>query len=281
MFQYVNVPARRHTRRSLLALLAAFALAPALLAGPAAAEPAAAAPVGAGVTSGGAPDPGATSPEPVKAEKSRMRRLSDERLLSRWAHPARLSDIYAKHSARSRKVGKIRFFTEDGFPEVYLLLREYVDSQEREWVQIRVPKRPNGRIGWVPRDALGPYNVNRFQLVVNRTTLRARLYKRGRVVWSAPVGVGANGTKTPAGRFWVREKFRFKNTPVYGTHAIGTSAYAPTLSDWPNGGVVGIHGTNQPQLIPGRPSHGCIRVKNQDIARLYRMLPLGTPLLVR
>lgn len=281
MFQYVNVPARRHTRRSLLALLAAFALAPALLAGPAAAEPAATAPVGAGVTSGGAPDPGATSPEPVKAEKSRMRRLSDERLLSRWAHPARLSDIYAKHSARSRKVGKIRFFTEDGFPEVYLLLREYVDSQEREWVQIRVPKRPNGRIGWVPRDALGPYNVNRFQLVVNRTTLRARLYKRGRVVWSAPVGVGANGTKTPAGRFWVREKFRFKNTPVYGTHAIGTSAYAPTLSDWPNGGVVGIHGTNQPQLIPGRPSHGCIRVKNQDIARLYRMLPLGTPLLVR
>ena len=151
----------------------------------------------------------------------------------------------------------------------------------REWVEIRIPKRPNGRVGWVPRDALGPYNVNRFQLIVNRTTLRAALYERGRVVWSARVGVGASNTKTPAGRFWVREKFRFKDTPVYGTRAIGTSAYAPTLSDWPNGGVIGIHGTNQPELIPGRPSHGCIRVKNPDIARLWRIIPLGTPVLVR
>jgi len=280
VFQDVNVPARRDSRRRAFALLAVSALAAALLAAPASAD-ATTTPTTAAATAGGAPDPAATSPAPVEAVRSRMRRLSDERLLSRWAHPARLSDIYSRHTARSRKVGRIRFFTEDGFPEVYLLLREYVDSDEREWVQIRIPKRPNGRIGWVPRDALGPYNVNRFQLVVNRRTLRAKLYRRGRVVWSAPVGVGAAGTKTPAGRFWVREKFRFKNTPVYGTHAIGTSAYAPTLSDWPNGGVVGIHGTNQPGLIPGRPSHGCIRVKNPHIARLYRMLPLGTPLRIR
>jgi len=222
-----------------------------------------------------------TAPVLTEAVKSRTRRLSDERRLSRWAHPARLSDIFSRHSAKAPKVGRLRFFTEDGFPEVYLLLREYTDEEGREWVEIRIPKRPNGRVGWVPRDALGPYNVNRFQLIVNRTTLRAALYERGRVVWSARVGVGASNTKTPAGRFWVREKFRFKDTPVYGTRAIGTSAYAPTLSDWPNGGVIGIHGTNQPELIPGRPSHGCIRVKNPDIARLWRIIPLGTPVLVR
>jgi len=100
-------------------------------------------------------------------------------------------------------------------------------------------------------------------------------------VWSARVGIGAPGTETPAGHFWVREKFRFKNTPVYGTHAIGTSAYAPRLTDWPGGGVIGLHGTDQPELIPGRPSHGCIRVRNRDIARLWRMLHLGTPLWIR
>ena len=148
-------------------------------------------------------------------------------------------------------------------------------------MEVRVPRRPNGAVGWVPRDALGPFNVNRFQLVVNRHTLRATLFKRGRKVWSARVGIGAPGTRTPGGRFWVREKFRFKNTPVYGTHAIGTSAYAPTLTDWPNGGVVGLHGTDQPELIPGRPSHGCIRLRNADIARLWRLLPLGTPLWIR
>lgn len=229
-----------------------------------------------------APEPNSStptlSPSPTDAVVPRTVKLSDERLLSRWAHPARMSDVYSRHSKRSKKVARLRFFTEDGFPEVYLLLREYTDANENEWVQIRVPKRPNGRTGWVPRDALGPYNVNRFQLTVSRKTLRATLYKRGKRVWSSRVGVGAPGTVTPAGRFWIREKFRFKDTPVYGTHAIGTSAYAPTLSDWPNGGVVGIHGTNQPELIPGRPSHGCIRVKNADIARLWRLLPLGTPL---
>ena len=54
-----------------------------------------------------------------------------------------------------RRVARLRFFTEDGFPEVYLLLKHYTDENGREWVQIRVPKRPNGRKGWVPRDALG------------------------------------------------------------------------------------------------------------------------------
>jgi lipoprotein-anchoring transpeptidase ErfK/SrfK len=42
--------------------------------------------------------------------------------------------------------------------------------------------------------------------------------------------------------------------------------------------VVGLHGTNEPDLIPGRPSHGCIRLRNKDIIRLYRLVPRGTPL---
>lgn len=270
MFQPMTMKRSRLSRSLLTA--GTLALCSAALAGPAvAADPA---PLPDGI------NPQA-SREPVQPAASRMVKLSDERRESRWAHPARLADVRSRHDGKSRKIARLRFFTEDGFPEVYLLLRQYTDDNQREWVQIRVPKRPNGRTGWVPRDALGPYNVNRFQLVVSRKTLRAKLYKRGKVVWSARVGVGASSTRTPAGRFWVREKFRFKNTPVYGTHAIGTSAYAPTLSDWPNGGVVGIHGTNQPELIPGRPSHGCIRVRNSDIARLWRIIPLGTPVRIR
>lgn len=61
--------------------------------------------------------------------------------------------------------------------------------------------------------------------------------------------------------------------------AFRTGAYS-TLSDWPGGGVIGIHGTNQPQLIPGAPSHGCIRVPNAAISRLWPLLPVGTPVLI-
>jgi hypothetical protein len=229
------------------------------------------------------PTAGADKALPVKKvpRRAKLRMLSNERTLSRWAHPARLADIYSRHRAKSRRVARLRFFTEDGFPEVYLLVAQWTSADGDEWVKIRVPKRPNGNTGWVPRDALGPFNVVRTQLVVNRKTLKATLYERGRKIWSAPVGIGAPSTPTPAGRFWIREKFRFKNTPVYGTHALGTAAYAPNLSDWPNGGVVGLHGTNSPGLIPGRPSHGCIRIKNPAIAKLFRLTPVGTPLLIK
>ena len=53
------------------------------------------------------------------------------------------------------------------------------------------------------------------------------------------------------------------------------------LTDWPGGGVIGIHGTNQPGLLPGRVSHGCIRLRNRDILRLGRRLKLGTPITIR
>ena len=67
---------------------------------------------------------------------------------------------------------------------------------------------------------------------------------------------------------------------MYGPWAFGTSAYS-SLSDWPGGGVVGVHGTNQPGLLPGRPSHGCIRVRNGDITRLVKLMRIGTPVLIR
>jgi lipoprotein-anchoring transpeptidase ErfK/SrfK len=62
---------------------------------------------------------------------------------------------------------------------------------------------------------------------------------------------------------------------------MGTAAYSSTLTDWPNGGIVGLHGTGEPGLIPGRPSHGCVRLRNRDIERLYKLTPVGTPLLIK
>ena len=41
--------------------------------------------------------------------------------------------------------------------------------------------------------------------------------------------------------------------------------------------MIGIHGTNQPGRIPGRPSHGCVRIRNREIRRLARLMPIGTP----
>jgi lipoprotein-anchoring transpeptidase ErfK/SrfK len=130
----------------------------------------------------------------------------------------------------------------------------------------------------VARTALGTLNVVRTALEIDRGRLRMLLRRDGRVVWSARVGVGAVGTATPTGRFYVREKLHnLAGDPLFGPWAFGTSAYS-RLTDWPGGGVVGIHGTNQPQLIPGRPSHGCVRLTNRDIGALVRRLRVGTPI---
>ena len=79
----------------------------------------------------------------------------------------------------------------------------------------------------------------------------------------------------------IREKIKgFQGGSIYGYMAFGTSAYSK-LSDWPGGGVVGVHGTNEPWLIPGAVSHGCVRVKDPDIRRLSRKLYIGTPVEIR
>jgi lipoprotein-anchoring transpeptidase ErfK/SrfK len=105
------------------------------------------------------------------------------------------------------------------------------------------------------------------------------VYWNGKRRWRRPVGVGTPGTPTPSGRFWVREKIRVTDpSSPYWPYALGTADYS-TLSEWPGGGVVGIHGDwNQPQLIPGRPSHGCIRMRDGDVAWLAKHVPVGTPL---
>jgi hypothetical protein len=208
-------------------------------------------------------------------------RLSNERTLTRWAHPVSRMPIRWLPSPRARRIAPTHRRTEDGFPEVYLVLRRWRNSNGSTWLRIRIPMRPNGRTGWVRASALGPLYRVRTRLVVDRSRLRATLYKRGRKRWSAPVGVGAPSTPTPAGRFWIREKFKtHASAGLYGPVAFGTSDYS-VLSDWPGGGVIGIHGTNEPSLIPGRPSHGCIRVRNRSVRRLWSLLPIGTPLLVR
>jgi L,D-transpeptidase catalytic domain len=206
-------------------------------------------------------------------------RLSTERSVTRWAHANLLAKVRTAPSKRARTVARLRWQTEDGPPEVYVVLKAR-HKTGGTWMKIRIPGRPNGRTGWVRRESLGGLRKIHTALTINRSTLRATLTRKGRVIWSSHVGVGAPGTPTPAGRFWIRERLHgFGGS--YGPWAFGTSAYSNQLTGWPGGGVIGIHGTDQPGLIPGRPSHGCVRVPNWKIVQLARLMPIGTPVRIR
>jgi len=178
-------------------------------------------------------------------------------------------------------VARLDASTPEGTTNAVLVLDSAQDDAGRVWVKARLPVLPNGTTGWIPRDALGGYHFVETHLVVDLGRLTATLLRRGRPVFRAPVGVGEPQWPTPTGRFYVRNKLTSFESPFYGPLAFGTSARSPVLTDWPAGGFVGIHGTNLPELIPGRVSHGCIRLRNEDILRLGRLMPIGTPITIR
>ena len=128
------------------------------------------------------------------------------------------------------------------------------------------------------RELLGALHQTRWRIVVNRQRRRMSVYYDGHLRRVFPVGVGKLSTPTPPGHFWVRERFKLSGPHnPYGPYALGTSDYS-TLSEWPGGGVVGIHGDfGEPRRIPGDPSHGCIRMHDADIAWLGPRVSLGTP----
>jgi len=201
--------------------------------------------------------------------------LSDEQRVTRWAHATETYGIRIAPSAGARTITRLRYETEDKFPEVYLVLDAKVDDDGTQWLHIRIPMKPNGRTGWVPADMMSQLYAVRTQLTISRSAKKAVLRKNGRVIWQAPVGVGKPGTPTPTGNFWIRELL-VGGGGAYGPWAFGTSAYS-NIREWRGAPVVGIHGTNEPGLIPGTPSHGCVRVRNAKILQLKRLMPIGTP----
>jgi hypothetical protein len=205
--------------------------------------------------------------------------LSNERTFSRWAYVNWTAAVHRAPRLSSPRVARLSWYTQDGFDSVYLVLRAHWDGHGHEWVKVRIPGRPNGRTGWVLRTALGSFHLTHLLIVVNREQLRMYLYRRGRRIWSAPVGVGKPGTPTPDGHFWINERFQIADPRSgYYPYAFGTTDFS-TLTDWPGGGVVGIHGPYyDPQGIPGQISHGCIRLEVSDDFWLAAHAGLGVPI---
>jgi lipoprotein-anchoring transpeptidase ErfK/SrfK len=272
---WAGAPGRRRPRAAALALalgLAVAAVGAGLVLRPAAERAAA----------GGA-SPAALLPAPVKPAFTppRPRRLAPFAGESRWAPVLRPTLARRAPDERAPVVTAVASSTPEGTPSILLVLGRATDEAGRVWVRTRLPVLPNNTTAWVPRSALGGYSAVTTHIVVDLAGLRATLYRRGRALFEAPVGVGQPAWPTPTGRFYIRNKLTSFKSPVYGPVAFGTSARSDVLTDWPAGGYIGIHGTNEPELLPGRVSHGCIRLRNDDILALARLMPIGTPLTIR
>jgi len=201
--------------------------------------------------------------------------------MTRWAYVLHAAPARVEPTPSARRVAVMRTVTPEGETNLVLTYAAARDAGDRLWVRVPLSNLPNGRSGWVPRDALGDLHRIRTHLVIDRARLRAVLLRNGRTVFSTTIGVGRPRWPTPAGEFYIRVRLNRISDPFYGPVAFGTNARSPWLTDWPKGGVIGIHGTDAPWLVPGRGSHGCIRMRNDAIRRLARLMPLGTPVSIR
>jgi L,D-transpeptidase-like protein len=202
--------------------------------------------------------------------------LANARSETRWAPVARRTVARVSPDRAARELATLRAVTPEGTANV-VVVTAVARSRGTLWARVELPILPNGTEGWIPRAALGGYGFVPTRLVIDQRRLVATLYRAGRIVFRAPIGVGQSQWPTPPGRFYVREKLTTLRSPFYGPIAFGTNARSPVLTDWPGGGFIGIHGTDRPDLIPGRISHGCVRLRNADILRLARLMPVGTP----
>ena len=195
-----------------------------------------------------------------------------------WA-PVRRRTV-ARRVPRGHRVARVGLRTPEGTTNLLEVIGRRRDAHGRLWAHVRLAVLPNDTTAWVPRSALGGITTVRTHLYVDLGTRTATLMRGDEMVLRAPVGVGRAGAATPTGRFYVRNRLTTYRSKAYGPVAFGTSARSADLTDWPAGGYIGIHGTDRPDLIPGRVSHGCIRMRNADIRRLARLMPIGTPVTV-
>jgi lipoprotein-anchoring transpeptidase ErfK/SrfK len=184
--------------------------------------------------------------------------------------------VRAEPSRSSPVIKTLTQFRTDFRPRVVLALSQLDDptTGKAAWYRITVPGRPNGRTGWIPAASVSLKPVDRW-LVIYRGSRKFEFYVNGKLRRTGKVAIGRPGMETPLGLFYVQAKYD-PAWPVLGAYAFETSAYSK-LSDWPGGGIVGVHGTNTPQLIGQAVSHGCVRLYNKDIQYLRSVVGVGTP----
>jgi len=180
---------------------------------------------------------------------------------------------------RAHVIKVMHQFRPDYRPQEMLAVRKATGSDGNVWYRISIPMRPNGTYGWIPAGTVS-LQPTHSEIVVNIDTRTIDIYRFGKHKWHGKVAVGAPGRETPIGHYFVAARFVPYRDPFLGVFAVETSAYSK-LTEWPGGGVVGIHGTDLPQLLGQAVSHGCVRVSNATARHLKTLTPLGTPIWIK
>lgn len=123
----------------------------------------------------------------------------------------------------------------------------------------------------------------KVQVMVNLASRELMVYRGNDKIATYPVGVGKPDTMTPVGYFHVVEK---EENPTWTdpddlSNQVGPGADNPLGQRWIGiGGHYGIHGTNRPSSVGHYVSHGCIRMHEEDVEKVFPLVEVNAPVTI-
>ena len=156
---------------------------------------------------------------------------------------------------------------------------------------------PWEKLGWLPfkassrdhsTEAINPKTLSDgMHLVIKLSDRRVYVYHNRTLKVSYPVAIGKEGWETPTGNYKVMD---MEPSPVWEHPWTGEVILegpknplgARWIGFWTDGvNSIGFHGTPAEELVGQAVSHGCVRMRNQDVIALYEQVKMGTPVTVQ
>jgi lipoprotein-anchoring transpeptidase ErfK/SrfK len=168
--------------------------------------------------------------------------------------------------------------TEFGSPQTLAIA-----ARKGRWIGVATSVLPNGRLGWLPLNRSLRITRTSVRLVLDLSERQLVLFEGDWARRRMKVGVGRPSSPTPTGRFAVTDKLAgSRYGPYYGCCILALSAHQPSLpAGWGGGDRIAIHGTTDPSSIGAAVSAGCAHARDRDLRALFRLAPLGAPVIVR
>lgn len=165
-----------------------------------------------------------------------------------------------------------------GGPQTFGVLSQTWGTDGAAWVEVQLAVRPNGTTAWLPAASLTIVGAS-MRIQVHLSSGQLVLMESGAVTGTWPVAIGPDQYPTPPGTYYAWTKYYDGPPAAYGPGVLGLSGFSEVLdsSNWPGGARIGIHGAATEESLGGRAGHGCVRMRNADIAFLLDHVPLGTP----
>ena len=181
--------------------------------------------------------------------------------------------VFAKPGDTAAPTHTLANPAKSGAPLVFLM-----EKSEGDWLLVNLPVRPNGSTGWIKATDV-TLSQHDYRIIVELNAHKITVLKGANTILTEKVGVGRGNAPTPGGKFYIKELLQPPNpNTVYGPYAYGLSGFSESFETF-NGHepVLGIHGNDDPSTLGKDVSAGCIRMSNDGITKLAKMLPLGVP----